>query len=164
LHVQLAAAAAQRSARIAAVRMDTERHRERAQALELDNAELQKRADVLLRQSTEDPSTGLANRRRLEQMLRAGHLGHAALMIDIDHFKTINARFSHAVGDAVLCRLAVLLTEGCRSMDTAVRGWVARNSWCCCPRAPWQQQPPPPSACAPASSPSTGTRWPPAWR
>ena len=124
LHVQLAAAAAQRSARIAAVRLDTERQRERAVALELDNAKLQRHADTLLRQSTEDPLTGLANRRRLDQLLRAGHMGHsghAALMVDIDHFKTVNDRFSHAVGDAVLCQLAALLTDGSRSIDTAVR-------------------------------------------
>lgn len=121
LHVQLAAAAAQRSARIAAVQLDTERQRERAVALELDNVKLQRHADALFRQSTEDPLTGLANRRRLDQLLRAGHMGHAALMVDIDHFKAVNDRFSHAVGDAVLCRLAALLTDGCRSIDTAVR-------------------------------------------
>jgi diguanylate cyclase (GGDEF)-like protein len=121
LHVQLAAAAAQRSARIAAVRLDTERQRERTVALELDNAKLQQHADALFRQSTEDPLTGLANRRRLDQLLRAGHVSHAALMVDIDHFKTVNDRYSHAVGDAVLCRLAALLTEGSRSIDTAVR-------------------------------------------
>jgi diguanylate cyclase len=121
LHVQIAAAAAQRSARIAAVRMDTERQRDRAVALERDNAQLQQRADALLRQSTEDPLTGLANRRRLDQLLRAGHIGHAVLMIDIDHFKTINDRHSHAAGDAVLCQLATLLTDGCRSIDTPVR-------------------------------------------
>ena len=124
LYVQLAAAAAQRSARIAAVRLDTEGQRKRAVALELDNAELQRHADALFRLSTEDPLTGLANRRRLDQLLQAGHAGgwrHAALMVDIDHFKTVNDRFSHAVGDAVLCQLAVLLTDGCRSIDTAVR-------------------------------------------
>lgn len=121
LHVQLAAAAAQRGARIAAVRMDTERQRERAVTLELDNAKLQRHADALLRQSTEDPLTGLANRRRLDELLRVGHMDYAALMVDIDHFKTVNDRFSHAVGDAVLCKLAALLIDGCRSVDTAVR-------------------------------------------
>ncbi len=124
LHVQRAGVAAQRSARIAAVRLDTERQRERAVALQLDNANLQRQADALFRQSTEDPLTGLANRRRLDQILRAGpmgHTGHAVLMLDIDHFKTINDRFSHALGDTVLLRLAALLTEGSRSNDTAVR-------------------------------------------
>ncbi len=121
LHLQLAGVATQRSARIAAVRMETERQRDRAASLERDNAKLQQHADTLLRQSTEDPLTGLANRRRLDELLRAGHTSHAALMIDIDHFKSINDRFSHAVGDAVLCRLAALLTDGCRTNDTAVR-------------------------------------------
>ncbi len=121
LHVQLAGSAAQRSARVATVRLDTERQRERAVTLELDNAKLQQHADTLMRQSTEDPLTGLANRRRLEQLLSAGHVGHAALMVDIDHFKNVNDRHSHAVGDAVLCRLAALLIDGCRSIDTAVR-------------------------------------------
>ncbi|MBC8058490.1 MAG: GGDEF domain-containing protein [Rhizobiales bacterium] len=121
LHVQLAAAAAQRSARVAAVRMDTEGARARAVALARDNAQLQKHADTLLRQSTEDPLTGLANRRRFDEILQAGHEGYAAAMIDVDHFKNVNDRFSHAVGDAVLCQLAALLRETCRSVDTPVR-------------------------------------------
>jgi signal transduction histidine kinase/tetratricopeptide (TPR) repeat protein/ActR/RegA family two-component response regulator len=53
LHVQFAAEAAQRSARIAAVRLDTQRQRERALELELHNTKLQQRADALLRQSTD---------------------------------------------------------------------------------------------------------------
>lgn len=43
------------------------------------------------------------------------------LLIDIDHFKTINDRHGHDVGDAVICRLARVLANGVRQSD-----WVAR--------------------------------------
>jgi len=121
LHVQVTAEAAQRSAQVAAVRLQTERARERVEALVRDYAQLQQHAETLLRQSTEDPLTGLANRRRLDELLEADHQGYAVAMIDVDHFKFVNDRYSHAVGDQVLCRLASLVREGCRSVDTPVR-------------------------------------------
>lgn len=63
-----------------------------------------------------DPLTGLANRRvAIEQGTRAldeaRHRSRplSAVMIDVDHFKSINDRHGHAVGDAVLVRVAALL-------------------------------------------------------
>lgn len=63
-----------------------------------------------------DPLTGVANRRSFfetgERLLRrAGRAGQrtALLMLDLDRFKSINDRFGHQTGDAVLaafCRLA----------------------------------------------------------
>jgi diguanylate cyclase (GGDEF)-like protein len=56
-----------------------------------------------------DPLTGIANRRSFLQdasMLAKLHLANprptAFLVIDLDHFKSINDRFGHAVGDRVL--------------------------------------------------------------
>jgi two-component system, cell cycle response regulator len=62
----------------------------------------------LIRLATTDPLTGVHNRRaffeRAEQAcLRAGNGATlSAIMLDVDHFKTINDRYGHDVGDAAL--------------------------------------------------------------
>jgi diguanylate cyclase (GGDEF)-like protein len=75
-----------------------------------------------------DELTGLANRRALEGLLpeevsRALRHGRplSILMIDVDHFKSINDTHGHRSGDQVLKTLACLLTEGLRSIDKAAR-------------------------------------------
>ena len=59
----------------------------------------------------EDGLTGLPARRALEENLR--HLGgtYAIAMVDIDHFKRLNDRHGHEVGDQVLRRVASRLAE-----------------------------------------------------
>jgi diguanylate cyclase (GGDEF)-like protein len=56
-----------------------------------------------------DPLTGIANRRSFLQeaaLIAKRHIGNprptAVLVIDLDHFKSINDRFGHALGDRVL--------------------------------------------------------------
>lgn len=75
-----------------------------------------------------DPLTGLGNRRELD--LRWGPLVQrhreamsplALAMIDLDHFKQVNDRFGHGVGDAVLVALAKLLRDNLRLDDLIVR-------------------------------------------
>lgn len=74
-----------------------------------------------------DPLTGLTNRRGLdawwpEAFERASQGATLALLlIDIDHFKSINDRFGHAVGDRVLSAVAQRLEANCRASDLAVR-------------------------------------------
>lgn len=60
-----------------------------------------------------DPLTGLANRRRFEASVaaaiaraRTGRTSLAVLLLDIDHFKSVNDRWGHAIGDAVLRAVA----------------------------------------------------------
>ncbi|EFC83384.1 diguanylate cyclase [Parafrankia sp. EUN1f] len=68
--------------------------------------------------SVTDPLTGLANRRRLGEVLKAEwqrarqHATPIALaMIDIDHFKLYNDHFGHAAGDRCLQRVAACLAK-----------------------------------------------------
>ena len=79
------------------------------------------------REATQDPLTGLANRRALEQWLTANwpatERGRpiTLLLLDLDHFKRVNDDFGHDTGDAVLRETAGLLRSHCRSADLAVR-------------------------------------------
>jgi diguanylate cyclase (GGDEF)-like protein/PAS domain S-box-containing protein len=74
-----------------------------------------------------DTLTGLPNRRHFETALqdarRAGHGGRgtALLYLDVDHFKRINDRYGHAVGDAVLVEFARRLSKAVRSADLVSR-------------------------------------------
>lgn len=90
--------------------------------------ELRQQAAELERQAREDPLTGLPNRRAFDECLAAG-FGEAIqqqailalAIIDIDHFKRINDRWSHLVGDEAICAVAELLKSQLHS------GWqVAR--------------------------------------
>ncbi len=57
-----------------------------------------------------DPLTGLYNRRYMSRLLTELMQQPVALaLVDIDHFKQINDRFSHDAGDQVLTRLGALL-------------------------------------------------------
>lgn len=69
-----------------------------------------------------DPLTGVGNRARLEHLLpETPGAGTAAIMIDIDHFKSVNDRYGHVAGDMVLAEIASLLTEGLRDSDLCIR-------------------------------------------
>ena len=89
---------------------------------------LQAVIDALCELSSQDPLTGLANRRHFELALdreidRVARAGEPALvlMIDIDNFKKVNDTYGHATGDLVLKSVAHVL-QGCiRPMDTVSR-------------------------------------------
>ena len=73
-----------------------------------------------------DPLTGLYNQRYLMRHL-AGLIGNGqppelvALMIDIDHFKSVNDRWGHATGDHVLRQVADTLRSRTRVFDSLAR-------------------------------------------
>lgn len=82
----------------------------------------------LRRLATTDPLTGIANRRRFldkapREVTRSQRYGRnlSVLMLDVDHFKSINDRYGHAVGDQVLCRLVEVCTEELREHDVIGR-------------------------------------------
>ncbi|WP_407344710.1 GGDEF domain-containing protein [Pengzhenrongella phosphoraccumulans] len=68
-----------------------------------------------------DPLTGLGNRRMLAGAVDQAGDDLAAVFVDVDQFKLVNDHFSHAVGDEVLRRLAVILRAHCRADDVLVR-------------------------------------------
>ena len=76
-----------------------------------------------------DPLTGIANRRRFDDMLatelnRAARCGHplALLMIDVDYFKSYNDHYGHQEGDSCLRMVATLLqAHARRASDLAAR-------------------------------------------
>jgi len=87
--------------------------------------ELEDRLKVL---ATRDELTGLLNRRagterldhELERARRSGK-SFALILLDIDHFKSINDHFGHDEGDQVLIRVAEMVRERKRKVDAAAR-------------------------------------------
>ncbi len=84
--------------------------------------------DKLEQQVVTDPLTGLANYRRLEEVLssetersqRSGR-SFALLLLDMNGLKKLNDTHGHLVGSRALCRLANVLRFHCRLIDTAAR-------------------------------------------
>src|SRR5438132_3570769 len=80
--------------------------------------------EKLREQSIRDPLTDLFNRRYMEESLEL-ELQRAArsqqtvgvIMLDVDHFKTINDLHGHGAGDAVLRQLGCFLKEQTRGGD-----------------------------------------------
>lgn len=75
-----------------------------------------------------DPLTGLGNRREVATRLPALLQGASATahpvalaMLDLDHFKQVNDRFGHLVGDRVLVTIAQLLRDSVRGSDLVAR-------------------------------------------
>ena len=70
-----------------------------------------------------DKLTGLSNRRQFDDDLKPGQAEPPAflLLLDIDHFKTVNDRYGHEFGDKVLQQTAHLLRENLRHWDRAYR-------------------------------------------
>ncbi|MCP4117961.1 MAG: diguanylate cyclase [Desulfobacteraceae bacterium] len=101
---------------------------ERTRELNEINQELNAKNHELEILSTTDQLTGLFNRRYIEDQARVfisqcERFGHkfSVFMLDIDHFKLINDRYGHDVGDEVLINIAGILKESIRKVDVAGR-------------------------------------------
>jgi diguanylate cyclase (GGDEF)-like protein len=91
----------------------------------LENARLFEQVRHL---AVSDPLTGLANYRRLLDVLeneteRTDRTGRpfSVLLLDLDGLKMINDSYGHLVGSRSICRLADVLRIHCRAIDTAAR-------------------------------------------
>jgi len=89
---------------------------------------LERQIGVLKHQATKDSLTGLLNRRAMEEMLpsmieqrREQGWKFCLLMIDVDHFKSLNDTLGHAAGDEFLKSLGQLIRSTLRPSDVAFR-------------------------------------------
>ena len=94
-------------------------------AVAIENVQLHAEAERL---SVTDPLTGAWNfryfERRFEQEIeRSRRFGRvlALLMLDLDHFKSVNDRYGHQRGDDVLVEFARRVTGSVRDIDTFAR-------------------------------------------
>ena len=98
-----------------------------ARRLEHDRADLQRRHDDLEHSASHDALTGLFNRAALGRLLDDpdGARLHGApfvlVLLDIDHFKQVNDRYGHLLGDRALRAVADAINASIREGDFAVR-------------------------------------------
>jgi diguanylate cyclase (GGDEF)-like protein len=98
------------------------------QVLENENASLDSSLRAAARAANRDALTGLFNRRHiagfakpLAGLVQGGHEQVTLCMIDVDHFKLVNDRHGHPVGDEVLRAVAALLEARLRDGDCLAR-------------------------------------------
>jgi len=108
--------------------------KERTTELEEKNAKL----EYL---SITDPLTRLYNRHKLDQVLESEHqrflrskLAFSVILLDIDHFKLVNDRHGHSVGDDVLQHISDILQRNSRQTDSVGR-WGGEEFLIICPYA-----------------------------
>ena len=92
------------------------------------NETLQQQNQLLETLSITDSLTGLYNRNKLDAILsdqialfKRNSRPFAVLMLDIDHFKTLNDSRGHIAGDELLAAVAKILARSIRSVDFAAR-------------------------------------------
>jgi diguanylate cyclase (GGDEF)-like protein len=78
-------------------------------------------AAALAHDAETDPLTELANRRTFARALATVQPGDALVIVDLDHFKRVNDRHGHQVGDATLKSLAHCLRDTARQVDCVAR-------------------------------------------
>lgn len=102
--------------------------RETLNELRESRAEVEKKNEELQRLASRDPLTGAMNRRSFFEQLSKMQSDAVAvaqpisfIMCDVDHFKSFNDRFGHAVGDEVLKSISNLLSRGIKAQDLLCR-------------------------------------------
>jgi two-component system chemotaxis response regulator CheY len=87
-------------------------------------ARVRNERDSLRRDSQTDPLTGLLNRRSLQAEVTArcqARERFGVLFMDLDHFKSVNDRYGHEMGDRVLVAVASVLKTALRPGDVVGR-------------------------------------------
>ena len=106
----------------------TNRFSEMVTSLREHQDEVKRAQEQLEHEATTDALTGLYNRRYLYNLFpklwseaMRSHKSLALIIIDIDHFKKINDRYGHPMGDSVLLHFAIVLRSNCRVSDFLFR-------------------------------------------
>jgi diguanylate cyclase (GGDEF)-like protein/PAS domain S-box-containing protein len=95
--------------------------------LQRSREQIEAQNEALVQLATRDSLTALLNRRaffeRANKVLQrcASRGSVAVIMVDVDHFKSFNDRYGHAIGDAVLQRVAACLRGALREQDVVAR-------------------------------------------
>jgi diguanylate cyclase (GGDEF)-like protein len=104
------------------------RTREFQEELKKKNTQLEDLLQKVEIMAITDPGTGLFNRRHFQMVLQKEftrmkryHEAMALMMIDIDHFKSINDTYGHQAGDQVLAEVAKIIASQFREVDTVAR-------------------------------------------
>lgn len=98
------------------------------QTLRLTTEKVKEQNQVLERLATRDPLTSCFNRRSFFEQFdsqwnsaKRYHQPLSAIMVDVDHFKSINDNHGHSVGDQVLQKVAETLMQTARETDIVAR-------------------------------------------
>jgi diguanylate cyclase len=97
----------------------------RLEAATREASDLRKKLEEARDNARRDPLTDLPNRRAFEEAYAAQTAKGAGLCMavcDVDHFKSVNDRFGHAVGDRVLKAIADALAHACKDHVVARYG------------------------------------------
>ncbi|WP_425516056.1 diguanylate cyclase domain-containing protein [Anaerolentibacter hominis] len=107
----------------ATTQYDSEARPIKAVGVIVDIDQDKKQKDKLIEQAQKDALTGLLNKSAVREQVErylcgTGRRGaHALFLIDLDNFKTVNDRYGHLAGDAVLSELGVSLKKLFRATD-----------------------------------------------
>ena len=93
----------------------------RLKALSNERDEAREGEQLARRLANTDPLTGLLNRRAFLDLAIGRRARQRLLLIDVDHFKSVNDKLGHEAGDRVLCDLAVLIQQFRPPRSLAVR-------------------------------------------
>jgi diguanylate cyclase (GGDEF)-like protein len=124
------------------IAVDISELKETRNALTMMHGELSMKNKELERLSVTDKLTGLLNRHKLDQLLlqesqRAARYEQplSMIVIDMDHFKSVNDTFGNQAGDDVLAGVAKLLGDSVRNVDIVGR-WGEDEFMILCPNTP----------------------------
>jgi len=111
---------------VQSLRDENEAVRKEVASAQQELRKLATRACAAERDARIDALTQLMNRRAFDEVHAACHAasedrGYCLLLLDADHFKTINDRHGHPAGDAVLALIGKIIRENCRGADRCAR-------------------------------------------
>jgi diguanylate cyclase (GGDEF)-like protein len=124
------------------MKSEIDEHYSRAQDLQQLNRMLDIKSRYFEKMARTDVLTGISNRAGIGGILVDEIRSHmksgqplSLIMLDIDHFKSINDNHGHDYGDTVLVKIAKTLVENLRARDTVAR-WGGEEFLLLCPHTP----------------------------